>query len=471
MSRRKTVTESQEYAESIINTVREPLIVLDQDLGVVTASRSFYEFFKVKPEETVGQLIYDLGNKQWDIPKLRELLETILPQKASFDNYEVKHDFTTIGRRIMLLNARQIQRASGKKRIILLAIEDITERKQLQEEMGASEERFRRAFDTSQNVLLLVHKTEGDILNSNKSAQEMFGYSEEDILKMKLWELGVVKSYEDFRDEVSRSEKDGAAHCEEILIKTKQGQDIKAEVFLVDREKVVQCNIRDITERKRAEEQIRKNLREKEILIRELYHRTKNNMQVICSLIKLKTSKLKDNQTKEFFKEIETRIYSMALVHQKLLGSKDLSHLNLKDYFDSLLIHLKYSFSELMNEIAIHTEMADVTVLIDTAVPLGLVFTELVSNIVKHAFPDHTGGEIKVQLYRNTQNEIVLEISDNGIGFPKGFDIQKDIHFGLETVIDLVEQQLNGKIDFKSRKGLHCQIVLKEELYKPRVES
>jgi two-component system CheB/CheR fusion protein len=124
--------ESREYAESIINTVREPLIALDQDLRVVSVSRSFYEVFKVKPEETVGQLIYDLGNKQWDIPKLRELLETILPQKATFDNYEVEHDFAAIGRRIMLLNARQIHRVLGKKRIILLAIEDITERREIE---------------------------------------------------------------------------------------------------------------------------------------------------------------------------------------------------------------------------------------------------------------------------------------------------------------------------------------------------
>ncbi|MGD1153627.1 MAG: PAS domain-containing protein [Syntrophales bacterium] len=132
MSKKRTVTKSEEYSESIINTVREPLIILDQDLRVVTVSRSFYDFFKVKPEETVGQLIYDLGNKQWDIPKLRELLETILPQKATFDNYEVEHDFATIGRRTMLLNARQIQRVLGKERIILLAIEDITERREIE---------------------------------------------------------------------------------------------------------------------------------------------------------------------------------------------------------------------------------------------------------------------------------------------------------------------------------------------------
>ena len=127
--------EVSEYAESIINTVREPLIALDQELRVVTASRSFYKVFKVTPEETVGKLIYDLGNKQWDIPKLRELLETILPQKTTFDDYEVEHDFADIGRRTMLLNARQIQRVLGKERIILLAVEDITEHKRTEGEL------------------------------------------------------------------------------------------------------------------------------------------------------------------------------------------------------------------------------------------------------------------------------------------------------------------------------------------------
>jgi PAS domain S-box-containing protein len=127
--------EASEYAQNIIDTIREPLIALNHDLRVVKASRSFYEFFRVTPSETVGTLIYDLGNHQWNIPKLRELLETILPDKTSFDNYEVEHSFATIGKRIMLLNARQIQRADGKERIILLAIEDITERKKKEEEI------------------------------------------------------------------------------------------------------------------------------------------------------------------------------------------------------------------------------------------------------------------------------------------------------------------------------------------------
>ena len=165
--------DAREYAESIINTVREPLIVLDQDLRVVTASRSFYEFFKVKPEETEGQLIYNLGNKQWDIPKLRELLETILPQKTTFDNYEVEHDFATIGKRVMLLNARQIKRALGKERIILLAIEDITERKQLESLLIDSEERYRHLFETASDGIVFLEQREGKITHANPAIQEI----------------------------------------------------------------------------------------------------------------------------------------------------------------------------------------------------------------------------------------------------------------------------------------------------------
>ncbi|MGA2368617.1 MAG: ATP-binding protein [Dehalococcoidia bacterium] len=137
---KNTADAASEFAESVINTVREPLISLDKDLRVVTVSRSFYEFFKVKPEETLGQLIYDLGNKQWDIPKLRELLETILPQKTAFDNYEVEHDFAAIGKRTMLLNARQIEQRAGKERIILLAIEDITARREIENSLKKAHE-------------------------------------------------------------------------------------------------------------------------------------------------------------------------------------------------------------------------------------------------------------------------------------------------------------------------------------------
>ncbi len=135
--------ETREYAESIVDTVREGLVVLDENLRVISANRSFYKTFKVKPGETEGQLVYDLGNRQWNIPKLRELLEEILPTNTTFDNFEVEHEFKTIGRRVMHLNARRIYREIDETHLILLAIEDVTERKRAQQALRQSSEKLK----------------------------------------------------------------------------------------------------------------------------------------------------------------------------------------------------------------------------------------------------------------------------------------------------------------------------------------
>ena len=200
---KQSADEASDFAESVINTVREPLISLDKDLRVVTVSRSFYEFFKVKPEETVGQLIYDLGNKQWNIPKLRELLETILPQKTSFDNYEVEHDFATIGKRIMLLNARQIQQASGKERIILLAIEDITERREIEnglekarkelEAIKISEDESREYAESIINTVrepLIALDHDLRVISVSRSFYEVFKVKPEETVGQLIYDLG-----------------------------------------------------------------------------------------------------------------------------------------------------------------------------------------------------------------------------------------------------------------------------------------
>ena len=135
--------EIREYAESIVGTVRESLVVLDADLRVISANRSFYETFKTKPGETAGQLFYDLGDRQWNIPKLRELLEEILPTGMTFDNFEVEHEFRTIGRRVMHLNARRIPTKTNETQLILLAIEDATERKRAQQALRESFEKLK----------------------------------------------------------------------------------------------------------------------------------------------------------------------------------------------------------------------------------------------------------------------------------------------------------------------------------------
>ena len=278
----KYEAEAREYAESIINTVREPLIVLDQDLRVVSASRSFYEVFKVNPEQTMGQLIYDLGNKQWDIPKLLEMLETILPQETAFDNYEVEHNFATIGMRIMILNARQIQRALGKERIILLAISDISERRKAEEELNRtlvsrdelateiterkqaeqtlreSEENFRNSIDSSPMGVRIV-TADGETIYANNTMLGIYGYKNlEEVRAKSIKERYTTESYHEF---LERKEKRERCECVssnyEINIMRKDGVIRHLEVF---REEVLwggepqfQMLYRDITEQKLAE--------------------------------------------------------------------------------------------------------------------------------------------------------------------------------------------------------------------------
>lgn len=245
-----------EFAENVINTVREPLITLDRELRVVTANRSFYEFFKVKPDETLGQLIYDLGNKQWDIPKLRELLENILPQKTTFDGYEVEHVFSTIGRRIMLLNARQIEQESRNERIILLAIEDITERKELENLLVDSEERYRRLFETANDGILLLEKREMKIHHANPAITAMLGYSNDECLGKEMKDIGFLKRIDTCAEVMQTLNADGILYYKDLPVQTKAGQVIYTDIYLVDRASLIQCNIRDITENKQGTEEI-----------------------------------------------------------------------------------------------------------------------------------------------------------------------------------------------------------------------
>jgi len=260
-----------EYANSILATLREPFLVLTKKLRVISANQAFYSTFKVKAQETIGRPLPELGDGQWDIPKLVHLLKEIIPGKAVVHDYEVEHEFAHIGRRFMLLNARQLRvpkhvaaviapGEGGEEELILLAIEDNTERKRLQRDLQESEERYRRAFETSLDGLLLVHKIEASILNSNESIQQLLGYSPEELLEKKLWDIGVTKDGTDFLVTLAKLESDGVIHYHDLVVKTKTGLNIPAEVFLIDKAKVIQVNIRDITESKQIQDALREKM-------------------------------------------------------------------------------------------------------------------------------------------------------------------------------------------------------------------
>jgi PAS domain S-box-containing protein len=247
-----------DYFKNIFNTVHEGILILDENLRVLSANRSFFKIFKVDSANTIGSLLYDLGNGQWNIPNLRLLLEDILPKNDTVDDYEIEHNFESIGQKTMLLNACKIVEKENDLPIILLAIEDITERKRLEDALTESEERYRRIFETASDGIVLLEKREGNIINANPAAEKMLGYSEEEYIGKKLQDIGVSLDMSDFPALMQTLNKSGIINYDDVPVKSKSGQYIDTDIYMVDRAKLVQCNIRDVTERNRDEEKLRK---------------------------------------------------------------------------------------------------------------------------------------------------------------------------------------------------------------------
>ncbi|HBA89265.1 MAG TPA: hypothetical protein DCZ75_15155 [Geobacter sp.] len=206
------VEEAREYAESIVQTVREPLVVLSFDLKIVTANNSFYDTFKVTPEETIGYFIYDLGNRQWDIPKLRVLFEEILPHDTVLTGYEVEHEFLDIGKKIMLLNAREIFLEKSGSRIILLAMEDITERKLAQERIGEVMRQQQAILDNIPNMAWLKDRR-GRYLAANEPFCQAFGASPEELAGKSDYDIYPPELAEKYRQDSREVVASGSRTC------------------------------------------------------------------------------------------------------------------------------------------------------------------------------------------------------------------------------------------------------------------
>ena len=222
--------------------------------------------------------------------------------------------------------------------------------------------------------------------------------------------------------------------------------------------------IRDVTQRKLAEERIKASLREKEVLLREIHHRVKNNLQVISSLLNLQSRSLSDPAILKVFKECQNRVRSMALVHEKLYRSGDLSRIDFSEYIRSLVYHLCHVHQIDSSRIHLREEVEAIQLDINTAIPCGLILNELVSNSLKHAFPDGREGEIYVQFKRQGENRLLLSVRDDGIGLAEDLDINKTSTLGLQ-IITLLVQQLDATLEIHRQPGTEFRILFSELKY------
>ncbi len=213
--------------------------------------------------------------------------------------------------------------------------------------------------------------------------------------------------------------------------------------------------------------EVKKSLTEKEILLQEVHHRVKNNLQIMSSLVKLQSHHIKDEKTLEILKESENRIRSMAIVHNKLYNTKDYENIDFGDYVKSLTESFYTTYGMRLNKIAFDINIKNIILNIDTAIPCGLIINELVSNSIKYAYPDQRQGIITISMGFSENGLYSLEVRDNGIGLPQGFDAKTSKTLGIELVT-LLTNQLNGKLEIQSGNGVSFKIVFEESVYKNR---
>ncbi|MBD3345150.1 MAG: PAS domain S-box protein [Chitinivibrionales bacterium] len=225
----------------------------------------------------------------------------------------------------------------------------------------------------------------------------------------------------------------------------------------------------DITERKHAEERLKTSLQEKDTLLHELYHRTKNNMQVISAFLELQAISSGNEEVERIIRESQFRMQTMALAHDKLYRSQDLSRIDMERYCIDLARMLMSIYDIPPHKIDIRFDIQNIKLLIDLAIPCGLIINELLSNSFKYAFPQGRKGRITIGLHRINAHQLVLSITDNGIGLPPDFDVMKSETLGVQIVHQIVEHQLHGSINVASDRGLKWRITFRDDLYSERV--
>ncbi len=346
---------------------------------------------------------------------------------------------------------------------------------------------YKKQYESEHDHLALVrhfeylHKYANDIIfladeghrviESNERAAAAYGYGREEMKGMRLPDLRPPQARPQFAVTMREAERTGGL-VYETLHRRKDGTVFPVEVSLrildIDGVRYHQAIIRDISERKKTEERVLETLREKEVLLREIHHRVKNNMQVISSLLSLQSQRFEDAEVREAFRESQDRIRSMALVHEKLYQTRDLSHIDFSDYVKSLTSSLFRSYQTDGPRVALKLDLERTLLDVNAAVPCGLILNELVLNALKHAFPEGRKGEITVSLHESEGGMIHLTVRDNGIGIPEGVEVGRTDTLGLQ-IISLLTEQLEGRMDIRRDEGTAFSLSFKLPKYDSRV--
>ncbi len=446
--------ESEEKYRKIFESLTDVYYRTDQEGIVTEISPSVYTQAGWAPEDVIGHPVTDFYRD----PSTREIFANTLKEKGVINDYELQL-LAKDGRMIEVsVSSHIVFDDQGQALGVEGVLRDITTRKQIEKALRESEEKFRTMVENSIQGIFIIQDFR--IVYANEALAQITGYGIEELISLPPGKIQGLVHPEDQemvwgrmrerlagKDVPSRYDfkavrKDGDTLWLEMVVGRTEFQGKPA----------VQGAVIDITDRQHADEQIKASLREKEVMLREIHHRVKNNMQIILSLLRIQSRTIKDRGTQEMFKQSQNRIRSMALIHEALYKSKDLAMIDIADYISRMTTHLLSIYRGDLGEIEIKQEAEGVFLDINRAIPCGLIISELVSNCLKHAFPGKAEGQVTIRMATDKKGINRLAVKDNGTGLPERLDYRKAETLGLQLVIDLV-QQINGSIELKKTHG------------------
>jgi PAS domain S-box-containing protein len=468
---RQQAEERLRLFESVVVNGSDAVIITDSDpdhAKISYVNEAFTIITGHLPEEVIGQTPRMLQGPKTDraqLNRIRTMLMQGKPVQAELINYRKDGSEFWVD-----LNIVPIKDGHGNLTHFVALQRDITDRKWSEKALIATQTRLKYLLSSNPSVIYTCHPNRNRACTFvSENITQQLGYEIWQYLKDPHFWVDHIhpEDLSQVLNQVTQLFTDGELTCEYRFLHQDGQYRWLRDSMKLSRDRQGQPleiigSVVDITERKWAEDQIRTSLTEKEVMLKEIHHRVKNNLQVISSLLKLQAGYLKDQRILEIFKESQNRVRAMALIHEKLYQSEDLAKTDFGEYIRSLINDLFRSYSVNSRLIRLELRVEEVRLNIDTAIPCGLMINELVSNSLKHAFPTGQAGIIRVDLRAQPDdNRYRLVVHDNGIGFPEDLDFRHTASLGLQLVYNLTNQ-LQGTIDLNRQPGSTFTITFSE---------
>jgi PAS domain S-box-containing protein len=465
------IRKSEERYRILADNVTDIIWILDLDFRYKYITPSVTRLRGYEPDELVGSSLMDLLSPESREMVLEEYARELQAEKnpnadpnrsVTLELEQGCKDGSTIWTEVKVKFLRDSQ---GIAQGLVGVTRDISDKKQAEEALRESEERFRTSFMTTPDSISIHKGPDGVFVDVNEAFCVITGYSKEDVVGREANEVHIWDDPDDRKRFVERLTKDGKVQNFEAKFRMKNGNVrfglLSATAIMLQGEMHHISITRDITDMKAAEERIKSSLKEKEILLKEVHHRVKNNLQVISGLLNLQAHHITDPGAREVYKESQNRVITMGLIHEELYQSKDLAQVDFAAYIQNLSSNLFASYGKEHSNVDLVLDAEHIEMIVDTAIPCGLIVNELISNSLKHAFPMEKEGEVRVDFHSLGNGVYRLSVADSGVGLPEGFDFRRSKSLGLQLVTVMTEL-LGGTIELNRDGGTTFIITFRE---------